>query len=197
MTNNTLSISQTALDRLTKTTERSSLDSLVTARTQRSLLLVDVSGSMSDTFRDGEGIVRKIDKLRTIVETLQTTHPVPVAAFGINGYGVELVERIPEPSGMTPLHKAIDFGRIQEATHLVVVTDGQPDDAEAALNAAKFFGGKIDVFYIGSPGTAGAAFCEKLAKLAGGSCGVTDLTGEPKKLAAGIAGLLTAPGEVL
>ena len=195
MTNNALTVT----DQLKKTTQRSSLDELVAARTKRSLLLVDCSGSMADIIVDRrEGGftsgVRKIDKLRKVVAELKQTHNVPMAAFGVHGSGVELVELIPEPSGLTPLHKAIDFGRIQEANHLVVVTDGEPDSEPAALEAARQFGGTIDVFFIGNDGSRGAMFCNRLAKQTGGSCGVTDLTGEPKKLAAGIAGLLGEGG---
>lgn len=193
----------TVTEQLAKTTQRSSLDELVAAKTKRSLLLVDCSGSMDQrvnehTTSEGRwGGERKIDKLRKVVDTLRQTHPVPVAAFGIGHSGVELVESIPEPQGMTPLHKAIHFGRVQEANHLVVVTDGEPDSESMALEAAQQFGGPIDVFFIGDEGSRGAAFCARLAKLTGGSCGVTDLTGEPKKLAAGIAGLLGAANEAL
>jgi len=188
MTNNALTVT----DQLSKTTRRSSLDELVAAKTKRSLLLLDVSGSMDGLV---EGTARKIDKLRQVVDTLLQTHPVPMAAFGIGGHsGVELVERIPEPGGLTPLHKAIRFGRVQEANHLVVVTDGEPDSKDAAFEEARLFGGPIDVFFVGVPGQPGAAFCAELARRTGGACGVTDLTGEPKQLAAGIAGLLGEGG---
>src|SRR4030095_9997385 len=188
MTTNALTVTES----LTKTTQRSSLDELVTARTKRSLLLVDVSGSMDHPTSEG---LRKIDQLRNVVRDLLETHPVPVAAFSD---GVRLVgDHIPEPSGSTRLDSAISFGRRQEANHLVVVTDGEPDSKTAALEEARLFGGAIDVFYIGDPGSRGAEFCAQLAKATGGSCGITDLTGEPKKLAAGIAGLLGAASEVL
>src|SRR4029450_1144464 len=74
MTTNALTVTES----LTKTTQRSSLDELVTARTKRSLLLVDVSGSMDH--RTSEGL-RKIDQLRTVVRDLLETHPVAGAAF--------------------------------------------------------------------------------------------------------------------
>jgi len=179
---------KTALDRLQKTTERSTLDDFVNAHTRRSLLLVDCSSSMGSHIASGE---RRIDKLRTIVTQLRTTHPVPVAAFGLRGgHGVELVEVIPEPSGMTPLHKAIAYGREQGANHLVVVTDGCPDSEKLAYEEAAAFHGPIDVFFIGDPHEPGARFCAELARRTGGQCGVTDLLGEPKQLAGTIAGLL-------
>jgi hypothetical protein len=176
------------LDRLRKTAERTNLDEFVAARTRRSLLLVDCSSSMGDHVITGE---RKIDKLRAIVETLRATHPVPMAAFGLrSSTTVELVESIPEPAGMTPLHRAIDFGRVQEANHLVVVTDGHPDSGTLAYAAADAFQGPIDVFFIGDEGDAGARFCTELARRTGGKFGLTDLSGAPKELAGRIQLLL-------
>ena len=163
-------IPMTALDRLKKTAERSNLDEFVNAHTRRSVLLVDCSSSMGDWIGDGE---RKIDKLRKVVDTLRTTHPVPMVSFPT----IELVERIPDPHGMTPLHKAIEFARVQEANHIVLVTDGVADSPAAAFDAAAQFGGPIDVFYIGNGVDNGAKFCAELARRTGGQSGVTDLAG--------------------
>jgi hypothetical protein len=180
MSNNEIAITNAAA-KLNKSLAKSSLDDLVKARTRRSLLLVDCSGSMVDTIRTGE---RKIDALRKVVDTLRETHPVPVAAFGLRGSNpVEVVDNVPEPAGGTPLDLAIDFGAAQGATHLVVVTDGQPNSEDAAFQAAIRFGGQIDVFYIGDGNDYGSVFAQRLAKLTGGTCGVTDLVGESKVLA--------------
>jgi Mg-chelatase subunit ChlD len=182
MTENAL-IPMTALDRLKKTAERSNLDEFVTARTRRSILLVDCSSSMADTIASGE---RRIDALRKRVDLLRTTHPVPMVSFPT----IELVERVPEPHGMTPLSKAIDFATMQEANHIVVITDGCPDSQQAAFDAAARFKGPIDVFFIGESHEAGAKFCAELARRTGGQCGLTDLAGSPKELAGKIQLLL-------
>jgi Mg-chelatase subunit ChlD len=184
-TTTTLTTTKTALDQLNKSLEKKSLKDLVRARTKRSLLIVDCSGSMREPIRSGE---RKIDALRTVVKNLRETHPVPVAAFGTRE-GIVLVDTVPEPSGMTPLHSAIDFGRREGATHLVVVTDGLPDSEEAAFAAATTFGHPIDVFYIGDGHDRGSRFAAELAKLTGGTAHLTDL-GKPKELSTKIAGLL-------
>jgi len=177
----------TALDRLRKTANRDSVDDFLNTRAKRSILLCDCSGSMAGHILTGE---RRIDKLRTIVAELRTTHPVPVAAFGPTGFRVNFVDTIPEPGGGTPLAQAIDFARMQEANHLIVVTDGFPDSAPAAFTAAAAFGNPIDVFYIGDGGDQGAKFCAELARRTGGKSGVTDLVGDTKQLAGKLAGLL-------
>jgi hypothetical protein len=186
MTDNAL-VPVTALDRLKKTAEFSSADDFVAASGKRSLLLLDCSSSMGGRIRTGE---RRIDKLRNIVDELRTTHHVPLAAFGPFGQGTELVETVPEPSGMTPLHRAIEYGRMAEANHLIVVTDGIPDSKTQALAEARAFGHPIDVFYIGDGNDEGAQFCAELARVTGGKSGVTDLVGSPKQLAGKLAGLL-------
>jgi len=184
MNSNELATTKTAVEKLNRSLGKSTLDDLVKARTRRSLLLVDCSGSMADRIASGE---RRIDALRKRVELLRETHPVPVAAFGVRCAGqVEVVDTIPEPQGSTPLDLAIDFAMAQGATHLVVITDGEPNDEASALASARIFGGVIDVFFIGDEGSYGAAFCKRLAAASGGTCGVTDLGGSPKVLAGAI-----------
>lgn len=174
----------TAETKLTRTLGKSSLMDLAKSA-RRSLLLVDTSGSMSNFIASGG---TRIDALRKTVTELKSTHSVPVASF--SGRGVRMIEgEIPNPAGHTPLTEAIDFGKYQGATHLVVVTDGEPDNQHSALDSARSFGGVIDVFFIGDPNDFGAAFAKRLAESTGGNVNVTDL-GAPKQLAAGIAGLL-------
>ena len=186
-----------ALDRLKRTTQRSSLDDAINARTKRSLLLLDCSGSMDMRVKSGQ---RRIDQLRKVVDQIRSNNRVPLAAFGINTpTEVGLVDVIPEPSGGTPMHLAIELGRSLEANHLIVVTDGCPDSQELALDAARRFGGPIDVFFIGDEGDRGARFCEDLARATGGKFGVTDLAGDggTKALAGKIVALLGDGSEVL
>jgi len=83
----------TALERVQKSLTRSSLSDLARS-TRRSMLLADVSASMHATIASGE---RRIDALRTVVETLRATHPIPVAAFGFSRRPgrVRIVQDIP------------------------------------------------------------------------------------------------------
>ena len=174
-------IEKTALVTLAKSAAKDDLDDLLRGA-RRSLLLVDCSGSMGNYIATGG---RRIDALRTVVASLRETHPVPVAAFGANGPWTVVVDDIPEPDGSTPLAGAIDFGREQGATHLVIVTDGCPDDAGRAYEAARRFGNPIDTFFIGNRGEHGASFCAELARMTGGTAHLNDL-GKPKELASQI-----------
>jgi Mg-chelatase subunit ChlD len=185
MTTDTTLTTTAAAAQLTASAGASSLQSLVRGRVKRSLLLVDASGSMGSLTAKGE---RKIDVLRKVVKDLREQHPVPVAAFGVPK-GVEVVDIVPEPSGCTPMHSAIDFGAAQGATHLIIVTDGQPDSEARTFEAAARFAKPIDVFYIGDGNDGGADFAKRLAAATGGTANVTDL-GAPKQLTSAIAGLL-------
>src|SRR5262245_25988401 len=94
-----------AIEKLNKSMSRSSLDALVQAKTRRSLLLVDVSGSMDEHTAKGP---RKIDALRETAQALRESHPVPMVAFG--GRNISVIDtNIPEPSGGTPMGAAIAF----------------------------------------------------------------------------------------
>jgi Mg-chelatase subunit ChlD len=179
------SMIRTAQDKLAKTAGCDSLDALVNARTRRSLLLVDVSGSMIDTCRTGE---TKIDALRKVVDTLLESHPVPVAAFG--GDRVTLVEgRIPNPAGGTPMASAIRYAKRQGANHAVIVTDGQSGEYDV-LDAASEFGGPIDTFYIGGGyDRHGRETAQEIARITGGVFNEADL-GAPKQLGSKLRGLL-------
>jgi hypothetical protein len=172
-------IERKALDRLAKSDAKSDLDAFVRGA-RRSLMLVDCSGSMdSYIVKTGE---RRIDALRKVVATIRETQNVPVAAFGTDYGDVVVVDTIPEPCGSTPVHSAIDFGKAQGATHLVLVTDGYPDSQDAAFAAAARFGHPIDVFYVGDGRDSGAAFAQELARRTGGTCSINDMSA-PKELA--------------
>jgi Mg-chelatase subunit ChlD len=172
---------QTAVNKLNSSADKDDLDAFIRGG-RRSILLVDVSFSMTDRLRAGG---RKIDALRKVVTTLRETHPVPVAAFGVNDSytGVALIDEVPEPQGSTPMDNAIDFGREQGANHLVIVTDGQPNDEHSTMRAAKAFGNPIDVFYVGDG--SGREFAKRLATMTGGEFQNADL-GAIKALASGI-----------
>ena len=160
-------------------------------RQRTTFLLLDVSGSMDAPIGPGH---RKIDALRRIVDDLHGDLHGPLVAFGLctAPRQVAYVDRVPEPSGTTPLKEGIVFCHEEGAQRIIVVSDGAPDDAGGALEAARAFKHPIDVFFVGSDGeTCGAAFLRSLCVAAGGQYDDTPLTA-PKELATKIRGLLNA-----
>ena len=147
--------------------------------TEDVMLLVDVSGSMAaeiepvkqypgEPHRQGK---RCIDALREVVNDLksQSNEPIPMIAFGLSDMSsVNFVHDIPEPGGGTPLAAALDLAREYGANRVVVISDGIPDDQNAAMEAARRFAGRIDVVFVGVPGDHGSIFLDELARKSGG-----------------------------
>ena len=156
-----------------------------------SMLLIDCSFSMKSPSASGE---RKCDAMRAVVDALLQTHPVPLVAFGLSRSiedddTCDFVDTVPEPQGGTPMGAGIRFAKAHGATHIVLISDGIPTDGEDWKIATDEFGGQIDTFYIGPENAEGARLLAEIARMTGGSTGVTDL-GEPLQLTGRIVALL-------
>jgi hypothetical protein len=90
--------------------------------------------------------------------------------------------------------EGIDFARAGGFGRAVVISDGAPSDRNAAFEAARRFGGRIDVIFVGDAGDPGSILLDELAKLTGGQKFEGDLS-EVKELTGAIVGLLN--GDVL
>lgn len=186
-----------------KTLSVKSLKDLVRVRTSEiKVLLLDVSGSMKASLRNGK---TRIEGLREVVAGIQSRQAVPMIAFGIHPHDVleptmrgegevAMVTEVPDASGSTPLAEAIDMARLKGFGQAVVISDGCPNDQHSAMESARQFGGRIDVIFVGNPGEYGSAFLDELAKITGGSRFEGDLA-EVKELTGAVIGLLN--GEVL
>jgi hypothetical protein len=122
------------------------------------LIVADVSGSMASNAWGGR---RKIDILR---ETLIPYTGVKCIAFSSGARLVSPID-LPEPDGGTNLRGALIMAAgLPNITDILVVSDGQPDDENAALRAASALKVRIDALYIG-PDTDAAAinFMRRLA----------------------------------
>lgn len=178
------------LAKLNATLTAGSLAALAQAhKAQRTtFLLVDCSYSMRSD--------NKMVNLRRIVQELNSDGIVPpMVGFGISTDPVTevgMIEAVPQPCGNTPLAKGIRFANTQGATHLIVISDGVPDNPQAALNAAYEFGGPIDVFFVGIRPNQGEDFLHQLAGIGGGSYQSVSLSGETKVLSSGLRKLLGA-----
>lgn len=83
--------------------------------------------------------------------------------------------------GSTALHKALEFIKVADDTGLkiIVISDGEPDMEDAALNVAKTFKSKIDCIYCGpEDGTYGRDFLKRLAAATGGQFFKSDAPGQ-------------------
>lgn len=142
-------------------------------------LLLDTSYSMVATveYQNGQPI-RAIDNLRTLAEQFKQ-----LRKFSFNSIVQEVGGWIPEPEGGTDLARAFAYLKQQNCKHIVLLTDGQPDDEESALQEA--IGLKVDIYYIGKGKTPN--FLIRLAKQCKGSIGHSEL----------LAGNLTAIGQTI
>ena len=146
-------------------------------------LLLDTSYSMKTVveYQDGQPI-RAIDNLRTLAEQFRQ-----LRKFSFNSTVQEVGGWIPEPAGGTDLTKAFQYLKQQDCKHVVLLTDGQPDDEESALREA--IGLRVDVYYIGNGET--PDFLIRLTKQCKGSVGHSELlTGNLTQIGQTIAGYL-------
>lgn len=180
--------------KLSSSLESGSLKALVQERKaeKETHLLLDYSSSMDGGVFYGSQ-TRKIDALRKIADDLRADTTCPQVGFGGSAYdgsnNIRFIERVPEPAGGTPLAEGIDFCAQHGAKRIVVVSDGEPDDPQAALASAKAFGGVVDIVYVGPEGGPGAVFMKKLAEATKGRVQVTTLR-DTKQLTGQLRGLL-------
>ena len=126
------------------------------------IILVDVSGSMSGSpFDQACGELRK----------LQADLPGKVAVIGFSDAPEFAPSGRPHfSSGGTDLARALTFVHVADGcgVRFIVISDGYPNDPEAALREASKFESRIDTVFIGSAGDPGAEFLKKLAAASGG-----------------------------
>jgi hypothetical protein len=162
-------------------------------------LLFDNSGSMGA--RDIEGSARsRWDNGLVVLNNVVAQIPaVRIVTFGLHVQELHGFEAgsmsLPPPMGGTPLHAAFELAAANSPRpdRIVVVSDGLPDDAQAAFLAARTCAPcVIDALFVGRDGDRTAlAFMRALA-LMGGRRGVAGLRSlsQPKALASEIRGLI-------
>lgn len=162
------------------------------------VLLVDVSSSMA-THDSGEGDREaRVTVAAREVAKLQRRMPGKLAIVSFNNDADwDPAGRLPEPSGSTNVAGALEYtrdllGEGATGIKVVVISDGEPDSAEAALAEAallKAAGAAINTVYCGPDHGHGKAFLERLATFGGGEFGEAVLA---KALEATVTKLLTA-----
>jgi hypothetical protein len=173
------------------------------------LFLLDCSFSMQDHVRITlKGKINaermRIDILRRTVADLRRAKPnAQMMAFGpvffqhTGEFGFTKLlakdEEVPDATGGgTPLAEAIRDAAAAGAKRIVILSDGVPNDQDAALEAARAFGMRVDCIYIGGDGEAdeGAKFLAQLAEASGGNSGRDSMALGHKALADKVIGLL-------
>lgn len=134
------------------------------------VVLVDTSGSMST--HDAAGGQSRYDAACEELASLQANQPGRVAVLSFSS----TVQFCPtgQPTnlgGGTDLAGALRFAKMADVAGMrfVVISDGEPGDASAALAVARTYQNRIDVIYIGSElHPTGRDFLESLARASGG-----------------------------
>lgn len=186
MSDKMIRTSNTLAKQLSKSLQTGSLADLVRVRQEQNIfLLLDCSGSMGSRMKNGRS---RMQGLRETVSSIQSEKEMRMVQFGV-GDESTFITSIPDACGGTPLHQAIIFAKTNQAGRAIVISDGAPDSENAAMDAARSFGGRIDVVFIGDEGEHGEMFLKRLAEATGGESFTGDLS-DPKQLAGKIIGLL-------
>ena len=149
------------------------------ARGDVRVVLADVSSSMANM----AGARSQYEILRDALAALPGS--VGRIAFHSLAGWVPPGAPLPPPQGSTALHIALALCGPADPTHILVVSDGHPDDPRAALAEADRLTAQIDVVFCGPDGDReGLAFMRRLAR-AGGRVHVRTFR-EPQRLASAI-----------
>jgi Mg-chelatase subunit ChlD len=160
----------------------------INRRAGRVVVLADISASMDTMAWGGQ---RKIDILRDAVSIALQGRTAKLFVFSGNVREVSAIPTMTEAN--TALHNALAHVRTLDPGVTLVISDGQPDNAPAALAEAAKFRGVIDVLYVGPETDAAAiAFMRKLAQATNGDVRIHDIAklGNSQELLTHIAGLL-------
>lgn len=138
---------------------------------------------------------RRIDILSDILKNVLLPGMRPFA-FSDSVTTLEPGQKLPEPCGGTDLQMALDFVRTLSPHHVIVISDGEPNDKPAALTSARTLNCVISTFYCGDESNRAAiAFLKQLALCSRGGVGrpvIADLR-KPEKLTADLRLLLAGP----
>ncbi len=143
------------------TSLKSGMQELKQRKLQQSVcLLLDTSGSMCSDMNDGR---RAIDHLRDAVSNFPDAKII-----SFNSQVIE--DSIPEPQGTTDLTLGLEtVQNLSNIKKIILVSDGQPNNAESAMKKGMMLKIPISCIYIGIPGDSGYSFLKELATATGGT----------------------------
>lgn len=133
------------------------------------LVMVDVSASMND--RDAGNGQSRFEAAVEQLKRLQNENAGQIAVCAFSNRAEFCPSGIPYfQGGMTDLCAALNMMKMADACgiKLVLISDGEPNDEEAALKLAEKFTSKIDTIFVGSETGSGREFLRRLSAATGG-----------------------------
>lgn len=134
------------------------------------VVVVDTSGSMAA--HDSRGGQSRYDVACAELAKLQAAQPGKIGVISFSDSAQFCPNGVPvNGGGGTDLAGALRLAKTADVAGMrfIVVSDGEPDDEEAALAEARRFVGRIDVIYVGpETSTHGRDFLARLARARGG-----------------------------
>lgn len=150
------------------------------------LVVCDLSGSMVESI--GGLNVSKFRHLEIAVADIRKRFP-KIRVIGFHSIAFEINSpNLPLPTGGTDLARALDFARQWKPRKTIIISDGLPDDPDAAQGSANRLTGVVDTIYCGPDGHPAIEFLRSLSNSTGGTSLAWD--GYQTQLAANIRGLL-------
>lgn len=166
---------------------------LVKIEKNSDLILADISGSMA-----GRSSMANLSCWSCLKQALQAQgERAAVLAFETFVHETT-ADNLPPPTGGTNLTGALEHAMALEPLHVLVISDGEPNNPETALEAASRLANDciIDVLYIGPNNEQAKQFMRSLAEVGRGRYMEFDLTAEksPLELTSKVSSLLALPG---
>ena len=157
------------------------------------VILIDTSGSMgSHDSQDGN---RRYDVAGLELVGLQNTLPGKIAVIGFSDDVAFFPSGQPIFFGAgTDMAKALKFAKVADVhgIRFILISDGEPNDAEYTLEVAKSYTNRIDTIFVGNPENRNAQeFLKKLASVSGGKQVTAN---QARQLAMNIETLLLSSG---
>lgn len=153
----------------------------------RTVILIDCSRSMGEVCCGS----RKIDTLKEAL--VGQKQDAILIAFSTGAKEIPNAGSVPAPGGSTELHFGLRLAGYYNPRHTLVISDGEPDDAQTALLEVDQVTGTISTLFIGDDNNKEAiAFMRELARRGCGVASVCDLhrTGNQPLLRSQIKALL-------
>ena len=158
------------------------------------VVLCDLSSSMLDFI--GNSGLRKYEHLAIALKDLMKSFPkVRLVVFNDLPRVLNVAADLPYPAGGTAMAKALHFIKKWKPRKTILISDGLPDDEQAALAAADQLTGAIDTIYCGPDEHPAVEFLRRLSRDTGGVQVTWD--GYKGELASSVRALIAPPSDAI